>query len=471
MRSLPLAALVCASAALAQPLPAPKPPEFTRSAELTLEGKGAIYALDLPVEVYAGLERRDLGDLRVQNAAAESVPHALVRPASSERKPGAAVALPYFPLLGAPGRPVEDMTLRVERKPDGSVKAVVSTGERSPAAARRTVAYVVDASASTAALRELRFEWKPESDSTSLDLRVEASDDLRSWRSVGSGVLVRLRQGDAVLERRSIELSPIKTKYLRVTWRGQDAWTLTGITALPVDAFAESPRAWLRVQGTAGPKPGEYVFELPTSLPVDRLRFELPQENTIASAVLVAQLRPGAPERVIGSSVLYRMDHRGQKLVNPDLEIAPTAEPRWVLRVDSRGGGLGSGVPVLHAGYVPHRLVFVARGEAPFRAQFGAKDAMPTALAVQTLVPGYSADKEIPALAAKLGAVRTHEIVKPTGIDAARGYAEKVDEKKAWLWAALLAAVLVIVGMAFKLVRQMPAPGERPKPRVPGEQR
>src|SRR4029079_18620851 len=137
MRSLPLAALVCASAALAQPLPAPKPPEFTRSAELTLEGKGAIYALDLPVEVYAGLERRDLGDLRVQNAAAESVPHALVRPASSERKPAASIALPYFPLLGAPGRPVEDMTLRVERKPDGSVKAVVSTGERSPAAARR----------------------------------------------------------------------------------------------------------------------------------------------------------------------------------------------------------------------------------------------------------------------------------------------------------------------------------------------
>ena len=103
--------------------------------------------------------------------------------------------------------------------------------------------------------------------------------------------------------------------------------------------------------------------------------------------------------------------------------------------------------------------------------QFGSKEALPSALAVQTLVPGYAADKELPALAAKLGDVRTQEIVKPTGIEAARNYAEKVDEKKVWLWVSLLAAVLVIVGMALKLARQMPKPGEAPKPRVPGEQR
>jgi len=169
MRSLSFAALLCASTALAQPT---VKLEFARSAEFMLEGKGAIYALDLPVEVYNGLERRDLGDLRVQNAAAESVPHAFVRPASSERKPAASLALPYFPVLGAPGKPVEDMTLRVERRPDGAVKAVVSTSERSAAGARRTVAYVVDASAAKSALRELRFDWQPESDSTSLELRI-----------------------------------------------------------------------------------------------------------------------------------------------------------------------------------------------------------------------------------------------------------------------------------------------------------
>lgn len=470
MRSLSFVTLLVASAALAQQPPAPKL-EFSRSAVFALEGKGAIYSLDLPIDVYKVLERRDLGDLRVQNGAAEIVPHAFVRPASSERKPAAPITLPFFALLGAPGKPVEDMTLKVERSPNGTVKAVVSTGERGPAAARRTVAYVVDASAAQSPLRELRFDWQPESESTTLDLRIEASDDLRSWRGAGSGVLIQLRQGDAVLERKAIEIAPTKANYYRISWRGQDSWKLTGITARPVDAFSETPRAWLRVQGTAGPKPGEYVFELPASLPVDRLRFELPQDNTIASSVLVAQAKPGAPERLVTSGVLYRMELRGQKLANPDLDIPPTTEPRLVLRVDSRGGGLGSGMPVLQAGYVPHRLVFVARGEPPFRAEFGNKEAAPTALAVQTIVPGYSPDKEIPALAARLGEIRTHEILKPSGIDAARDYAGKMDEKKIWLWAALIAAVLLIVGMAFKLTRQMPKPGEPPKPPTPGEQR
>jgi hypothetical protein len=46
-----------------------------------------------------------------------------------------------------------------------------------------------------------------------------------------------------------------------------------------------------------------------------------------------------------------------------------------------------------------------------------------------------------------------------------------MDEKKLWLWGSLVLAVLVIVGMAFKLTRQMPAPGEPPKPRTPGETR
>lgn len=446
-------------------------PEFARSAELTLDGKGAIYALDLPIEVYRGIERRDLGDLRIQNGAGEFVPHALLRPASSERKQMAPLTLPFFPLLGPAGRAVEDLQMRVERRPDGTVKAFVTTGERS-AAARSTVAYVIDASAAKDPVRELRFEWQAPAEGTSLDMRVEASDDLKSWRGIGSGALIHLRHGEAVLERRAIEITPTKAKYLRLSWRpSRDAWNLTGISALPVDAVAETPRAWLRVEASAGAKPGEYVFDLPLGVPVDRLRFELPQQNTVASSTMLLQPRPGAPELQIASFVLYRMEHKGQNLVNPDLEIAPRAEPRWVLRIDPRGGGLGSGVPVLHAGYVPHRLVFVARGEPPFRALFGNKEAAPAALAVQTLVPGYAADKPLPALASRVGEVRVREIVKPAGVEAAREYAAQLDEKKLWLWGSLVLAVIVIVGMALKLGRQMPAPGAPPPPRVPGETR
>jgi hypothetical protein len=468
VKLIPLLALTISCVALAAP---EKLPQFLHSAPLLLEGKGAIYALTLPGEVYRGIARRDLGDLRVLNGAGEVVPHALERQVGTEKKTGSSLPLAFFPLLGAAGRPVEDLKLIVERRPDGTLKAVIATGDRR-APEPRVIGYLIDASAATTSLRELRFTWEAGPEGTSLDARIEASDDLRSWRAAGSGPLIVLRRGDAVLERRAIEIGPLRAKYFRLSWRaGQNDPKLAGVVAQFVDAAADTPRAWQRFEGAAGVKPGEYVFELPQSLPVDRLRFDLPQENTVVSTSLATQDRPGGPERGVASTVLYRMAHGEQKLVNPELQIPATAEKRWVLRVDARGGGLGSGIPVLHAGWVPHRLVFVARGEAPFQMVFGNAEAASSAMPVQSLVPGHATDKPVAALSAKFGLVVTKEILKQTPAVAARDYVEQMDRKKLWLWGSLLLAVLVIVGMAWRLTREMPAPGEPAKPRPPGEVR
>lgn len=468
MRIARLVTLLAASAALAAP---ERLPEFTHSADLALEGTGAIYALELPIEVHRGIQRRDLGDLRVVNGVGEIVPHALLRPGGSERKEAAPLAVPFFPLLGAPGRALEDLAVRVERRPDGTVKTIVTTADRK-APERRVVAYVIDASAAASALRELRFDWQAGPEGTSLEARIEASDDLRAWRTLATGPLLVLRQGEALLERRALAFPPSRAKYFRLSWRGaRPELKLSAATALPVDEKADTPRAWLRVEGATGAKPGEYAFELPRSIPADRLRFELPQENTVASAAIVLQDRPGAAERAVVSAVLYRMTHDGRKLVNPDLEIAPTTAARWLLRVDVRGGGLGNGLPVLQAGWVPYRLVFVARGEPPFRILFGNDEVASAATGVQSLVPGYAADKPLPALAARLGELRRRELARPSGAEAVSAFLETMDRRKMWLWSSLVIAVLVIVGMAWRLTRQMPGPGEPRPPKPPYEVR
>jgi hypothetical protein len=92
-------------------------------------------------------------------------------------------------------------------------------------------------------------------------------------------------------------------------------------------------------------------------------------------------------------------------------------------------------------------------------------------MAVTALLPGHASDKPVAALGAKLGAVATREIPAQTPVVAARDYVEQMDRKKLWLWGSLLLAVLVIVGMAWRLTREMPAPGEPPKSRPPGEVR
>ena len=84
------------------------------------------------------------------------------------------------------------------------MKAFIGTADRKTPA-RSTVAYIIDASGSSDAIRELRFDWQAGAEGTSIDARVDASDDLKSWRAIGSGALIVLRHGDAMLERRSIE--------------------------------------------------------------------------------------------------------------------------------------------------------------------------------------------------------------------------------------------------------------------------
>jgi hypothetical protein len=450
-------------------LAADAPPPFANSAPLALEGKGAVYALTLPAAAYRGIARRDLGDLRVLNGARELVPYALERVAASEKAAGAVHGLAFFALTAAPGRAVEDLSLRVERRPDGTVSAVVTPGERR-APERRVVGYLIDASAATGPMRELRFDWPAGPEGTVLDARIEASDDLRAWRTAATGPLLVLRRGETTLERRAIELRALRAKYLRLSWRpGQADPKLGAVSAQLVDAATETARAWQRFAASAGAKPGEYLFELPPALPVDRLRVELPQENTVISAAFAVQERAGAAERPVASAVLYRMEHGGEKLVNPDLRIAATAEKRWILRVEARGGGLGGGMPVLHAGWLPHRLLFVARGAPPFELAFGNPKAPPAAMPAQALLPGSAANAPIAALTATLGEVTTRELLAEAAVGAARGYFEQMDRKKLWLWSALVAAVLVIVGMALRLTREMPAPGETPRP--PGEMR
>ncbi len=446
-------------------------PDFRHAADLVLEGRGAFHALELPEAIYRGAERSDLGDLRVLNGAGEVVPHALLRAPATERKPGEAVALPMFPIVGPAGRPLEELAMRVERRPDGTLSAVVAPGARRDAG-RRLLGYVIDATAVAVPLRELRFAWPDVAEGETLDLRVEASDDLQSWRGVGSGKLVVLRQGELLLERRGVEITPSKAKYLRVTWRAaREDLAFQRVTAVQVDAVADAARAWHRAAGAPGEKPGEFVFALPPALLVDRVRVELPQENALAGASILLQDRPGGPARVLVSTVLYRLQHQGEALVNPDLDVAPTAARRWVLRVDTRGGGLGSGVPVLVAGYRPHRLVFVARGEGPFRVAFGDAQAQPTAMPVETLVPGYAVDRPLPALRAQLGPITTRERPAPGTLESLRAYVARMDARKLWLWGALLLAVLVIVGMGWRLARQLPRPGERRESPPPYENR
>ena len=110
---------------------------------------------------------------------------------------------------------------------------------------------------------------------------------------------------------------------------------------------------------------------------------------------------------------------------------------------------MGSGEVRLEAGYAQRHVVFVARGAAPFRIEYGQRvaagerDARRGAgLALATLLPGYREGDEWRLPEASAGAVTT---LNP---EAGRStLATELDLKKLALWSVLLLAAIAIAAL------------------------
>jgi hypothetical protein len=140
------------------------------------------------------------------------------------------------------------------------------------------------------------------------------------------------------------------------------------------------------------------------------------------------------------------------------MQVIPTADRYWLVRVDQRGGGLGAGEVALEVGWLPHELVFAARGAAPFTLAYGSKLAKPEALQVATVVPEYREGKDIPARPATVGDVLGSErasasLADPLGL--LRALLESGEGKKWALWMVLSAGVLAVAWMALRLLREL----------------
>ena len=203
---------------------------------------------------------------------------------------------------------------------------------------------------------------------------------------------------------------------------------------------------------SAGKQPGEYEFGLAASLPLDRLRLDLPEPNTLVAIELLTRAREQDPWRSTARAVVYRLTRDGVEVTSPPVVVQGGAQ-HWLLRVDQKGGGIGAGQPGIQAGWLPQELVFIARGAPPFQLAYGNAQAQPGAYAIQTIVPGWRTDEALKAAPASTGAQS-----EVAGRAALR---ERADYKAWMLWGALAAGVAVLAWMAWQLARQLKDGGTR----------
>ena len=153
-----------------------------------------------------------------------------------------------------------------------------------------------------------------------------------------------------------------------------------------------------------------------------------------------------------GSGTFYRLRRDASVVESASLEIAPTQDREWLIRIRQPGSTPGERLPMFEAGWQPQRLIFAARGEPPFRLAFGSARIGDESMRDDSIAAGLATwekqqIKPLPALAGPS--------VESGGRNALRQRIPATTWRKLLLWGALLGGVLLLARMAWKLGWEM----------------
>nr|WP_256562618.1 MULTISPECIES: DUF3999 domain-containing protein [unclassified Pseudomonas] len=439
------------AALLAQAQAQEAPTDFATQVPLSLSGEGPWYRLELPLAVQLNARQSDLSDVRVFNAAGEVQAYSLAREQAGSSETLALHDVKWFPLYASAD--ADAPSVRVESTANGTLVQVQPSSTPGASDAVRR-GWLLDASAIKAPLQQLILDWSSAQDGFQR-FTLEASDDLQDWQAWGDGQVARLSFADERVEQHEVALPGARARYLRLLWQSPQAAPMLTSARLQ-SATAGSvvqPLSWSEPLAGTASAPGEYTWQLPMGLNVERLEVALNQANSLAPVTLAGRRDSSLPWRTLNSGLLYRLSQNGQEVVQNQLALPGQVVQQLKLTVDERGGGLGAQVPSVRYAVGAAQLVFLARGDGPYTLALGSATAKAASLPLSTLIPGYS-----PQRLASLGHAQVEgaaRLTPPSTLSVAPRAGE-TDWKTFGLWAVLLLSVLFLGAMAFSLLRKPP---------------
>lgn len=423
-----------------------KPQDYRHSAALQLAGEGPWYRLELPFAAHLAAGHGDLRDLRVFDSNGQMQAYALIPGRSESVQQEQEHGVRWFPLRGRVDAQ-EMPALRVERSTTGTL--IELRGEAPAESEQQLRGWLLDASAIDAPLVRLNLDWSGAEDGFQR-FSIEASDDLQHWRSWGEGQMARLSFADERIDQRQVELPGQRARYLRLLWSNPlQAPQLQAVTLRSQRLTHQAaPLVWSEPLSAQTSVEGQYQWQLPLSLPLERLRVELEQSNTLAPLRFEARSSDQGAWRQLVSGVLYRLPEAGREVVNDALTLPGWPVRQLRMQVDARGGGLGGDMPRMQVALRATQLVFLARGEPPYRLALGNPNAPSAALPLHTLIPGYQAER--------LAILGRAELAEPLAASVESQAGPSQDWQRLGLWAVLLVGVGLLAAMAASVLRRPP---------------
>lgn len=420
--------------------------DYARGRVLDTSDQSLVQRLTIPDDVYEWTVRADLGDLRLFNSSQEEMPFSLRRPQHAEEfSPW--VALPLFPLPSAENGSAGQPRVRVEVNDLGTIiaySAGVEPGETAEA-------FLLDASGLDSVPTEMQLHWPHGGAEDFVSrVRVETSDDLNTWRTLIAGTTLASLSGSAEEIRHSVALNRIElprrqARYLRITQiEGTAPLAISGVRVR--HRRLELPqRRWRTLDGSA--LKGGWEFTSGGWYPVDRLRVgESGSANYLASAHLYSRSDENAAWRERGLRTFYRSSIGGQVVESEPLVI-DEGDRFW--RVEFEGEGIQ--VPVLTIGWLPDEVVFLKQGAAPYVLAYGQAGVTARQWPLTELLRQLNGHKPVALADVPFASVAEPQMLG--GPDRLLAVPDPIDWRTVVLWSVLVLGVLLVGGMAYRLLR------------------
>lgn len=429
-----------------------KPADFKTQVPLSLSGDGPWFRLDLPLSVQLSASQADLADIRVFNAAGEPLAYALARQQAQTTEQRTLTEVKWFPLYNSTEAGAAVPNVRVQSNANGTLVEVQPPSQLEAGEEVRR-GWLLDASAIKAPLQQLVLDWTSEQDGFQR-FTIEASDDLQHWQAWGDGQVARLSFADERVEQHEVGLPGQSARYLRLLWSSPQSAPV--LTSAQLESASTSslplPLVWSQPLAGSSGKAGEYSWQLPMGLSLERVQVQLDEANSLAPVSLYGRRENSQPWRQVASGLLYRLTQNGQDVLQDELQLDGLTLQQLKLTVDERGGGLGAQAPALRYAVRATQLVFLARGAGPYTLALGNAGVAAANLPLATLIPDYTAQRLDSLGRANVQGAPLTQAVAVSGVPALAS----TDWKKVGLWAVLLLGVLALAAMALSLLRKPP---------------
>lgn len=409
----------------------------------------SVFALEIPAEAYATLTTRELRDLAVIDAQGRAQSISLHRPAPRRAEAPAAIPLP-LPLAMPAGAATAPGGLELHLSQDGAGR-VARLDLRSGGAAAPVgdPDRLLDLSAATdPGYDGLRVTAAAESGDFRVLVDLRGSDDLITWTPIADALpLLRVSDGSRAIERLDLRFPRARFRHVALSPSAgsMPLPPLTAVAALRQDDGQAPAQRVLILKADHDAAGTRFSYAAPGPLPVTRIAVRVAEPNAVHEFSLMQGSGDAAMTVLSGTAWRFEVGGRALRSAAQDLGLPGLG----ALHLETRQTALA---PDIELQYAPEQVVVVASGPPPYRLLAGSagfrNEPVPMGDALAGIRAIRGSDWAPPM--ARLGPAHV------SGGDAALEPVRPLDRGRMALWAVLGLGVLLVGGLAWRLLRETP---------------